>query len=66
MTTSGLPTSGFAKVDGGVTVDAFRKRTAVARADRRSLTWMSGPILEPAGHEGLPAHQAAARVRLKP
>jgi histidinol dehydrogenase len=61
-----LPTSGFAKVNGGVTVDAFRKRTAVARADRRSLTRMSGPILELAGHEGFPAHQAAVRIRLEP
>ena len=29
-----LPTSGFAKVSGGITADAFRKRTAVAKADR--------------------------------
>ena len=29
-----LPTSGFAKVSGGITADAFRKRRAVARADR--------------------------------
>ena len=61
-----LPTSGFAKVSGGVTVDAFRKRTAVARADRRSLTRMSGSILELAGHEGFPAHEAAVRIRLEP
>ena len=27
-----LPTGGFAKVSGGVTADAFRKRSAVARA----------------------------------
>jgi len=60
-----LPTSGFAKVSGGVTVDAFRKRTAVARADRRSLTRMSGSILELAGHEGFPAHEAAVRIRLE-
>jgi hypothetical protein len=32
-----LPTSGFAAVSGGITADAFRKRTAVARADQRSL-----------------------------
>ncbi len=53
-------------MSGGVTVDAFRKRTAVAQADRRSLTRMSGPILELAGHEGFPAHQAAVRIRLEP
>jgi len=30
-----LPTSGFARVSSGITADAFRKRTAVARADQR-------------------------------
>jgi histidinol dehydrogenase len=60
-----LPTSGFAKVSGGVTADAFRKRTAVARADRRALTRMSGSILALASHEGFPAHEAAVRVRFE-
>lgn len=32
-----LPTSGFAVVSSGITADAFRKRTAVARADQRAL-----------------------------
>ena len=30
-----LPTSGFAEVSSGITVEAFLKRTAVARADAR-------------------------------
>jgi histidinol dehydrogenase len=60
-----LPTSGFAKVSGGITVDAFRKRTAIARADRRALTRMSGSILELTSHEGFPAHAAAVRIRLE-
>jgi histidinol dehydrogenase len=59
-----LPTSGFAKVSSGVTADTFRKRTAVARADKRALTRMSGTILAFTDHEGFPAHGAAVRIRL--
>lgn len=61
-----LPTSGFAAVSSGVTADVFRKRTAVARADRRALTRMSESIIAFAGHEGFPAHEAAVRIRLEP
>lgn len=61
-----LPTSGFAAVSSGVTADVFRKRTAVARADRRALTRMSESIIAFTGHEGFPAHEAAVRVRLQP
>jgi histidinol dehydrogenase len=59
-----LPTSGFAAVSSGITADAFRKRTAVARADQRSLTRMSGSIIAFTQHEGFPAHEAAVRIRL--
>jgi histidinol dehydrogenase len=59
-----LPTSGFARVSSGITVDAFRKRTAVARADRRALTRMSDSIIAFTGHEGFPAHEAAVRIRM--
>jgi histidinol dehydrogenase len=58
-----LPTGGFAKVSGGVTADAFRKRTAVARADRRALLRMKDSITAFAQHEGFPAHEAAVRIR---
>lgn len=58
-----LPTSGFAKVSGGVTADAFRKRTAVARADRRALLRMKDSITAFAQHEGFPAHEAAVQIR---
>jgi histidinol dehydrogenase len=60
-----LPTSGFAAVSSGVTADVFRKRTAVARADRRALTRMSESIIAFTGHEGFPAHEAAVRIRLE-
>lgn len=58
-----LPTSGFARVSGGVTADAFRKRSAVARADQRALRRMSGSIVAFTQHEGFPAHEAAVRAR---
>lgn len=60
-----LPTSGFAKVSGGVTADAFRKRTAVARADRRALERMAPSIVAFSRHEGFPAHEASTRIRLE-
>ncbi|HTW97940.1 MAG TPA: histidinol dehydrogenase, partial [Acidimicrobiales bacterium] len=59
-----LPTSGFAKVSSGVTAEAFRKRTAVARAERRALERMAPSIAALARHEGFPAHEAAVQARL--
>ena len=61
-----LPTSGFAKVTGGVTADTFRKRTAVARADEQALRRLSESIITFTRHEGFPAHEAAIRVRMEP
>lgn len=58
-----LPTSGFAKVSSGITVDTFLKRTAVARADARALARLGPSILALADHEGFPAHGAALRRR---
>jgi histidinol dehydrogenase len=58
-----LPTSGFARVSGGITADAFRKRTAVARADHGAMVRMTPSILAFTEHEGFPAHGAAALAR---
>ncbi|HEY4331384.1 MAG TPA: histidinol dehydrogenase [Ilumatobacteraceae bacterium] len=58
-----LPTSGFAHVSSGITVDAFLKRTAVAEADRAALAAMAPAIVALADHEGFPAHAAALRMR---
>ncbi|MCU1401373.1 MAG: hisD [Acidimicrobiales bacterium] len=58
-----LPTSGFAHVSSGITVDAFLKRTAVAQADPAALRAMSPAIVALADHEGFPAHAAALRRR---
>ncbi|MGE3329105.1 MAG: histidinol dehydrogenase [Acidimicrobiia bacterium] len=59
-----LPTSGFAHVSSGITVDAFLKRTAIARADERAMRRMAPSVIALADHEGFPAHGNAARVRL--
>jgi histidinol dehydrogenase len=58
-----LPTSGFAEVSSGITVEAFLKRTAVARADATALARMAPSITALADHEGFPAHAAAIRRR---
>jgi histidinol dehydrogenase len=58
-----LPTSGFAEVSSGITVEAFLKRTAVARADERAVARMAPTIVALAEHEGFPAHAAALRRR---
>ena len=58
-----LPTNGFARVSGGVTVDAFVKRTAVARADAAALRRLAPSIVALADVEGFPAHANALRVR---
>jgi histidinol dehydrogenase len=58
-----LPTSGFAHVSSGITVEAFLKRTAIARADARALARMAPSIVALADHEGFPAHANALRHR---
>jgi histidinol dehydrogenase len=58
-----LPTSGFASVSSGITVSAFMKRTAIARADEAALRRMTPSVLALADHEGFPAHSAALRYR---
>lgn len=58
-----LPTNGFARVNGGVTVDAFLKRTAVARAERTALERLAPSIVSLADVEGFSAHGNALRAR---
>jgi histidinol dehydrogenase len=58
-----LPTSGFAHVSSGITVEAFLKRTAIARASEPALRRMSASIIALADHEGFPAHSNAIRRR---
>jgi histidinol dehydrogenase len=58
-----LPTNGFARVNGGVTVDTFLKRTVVARADHGALLRLSPSIVALADTEGFSAHGNALRHR---
>ncbi len=58
-----LPTSGFAHVSSGITVEAFLKRTAIAQADSAALSEMAPAVLALANHEGFPAHAAALTRR---
>jgi histidinol dehydrogenase len=58
-----LPTSGFAHVSSGITVEAFLKRTAVARADEAALRRMTPSVIALAEQEGFPAHGNALRRR---
>jgi histidinol dehydrogenase len=58
-----LPTGGFAHVSSGITVDAFLKRTAVARSDAGALERMTPTILAMSKHEGFVAHANAALIR---
>lgn len=60
-----LPTSGWAKVTGGVTADAFRKRTAFARATSEALARTSETVLAFSQHEGFPAHASSVARRLE-
>jgi len=58
-----LPTNGFARVSSGVTVDAFLKRTAVARASAEALGRLAPTIMALADVEGFPAHGNSLRRR---
>ena len=58
-----LPTSGFAQVSSGITVDAFLKRTAVAKATEPALRRMANTIVAMSDHEGFSAHGNAIRRR---
>ena len=58
-----LPTSGFAHVSSGITVETFLKRTAIAKANESALRRMSQSIVALADHEGFAAHGDAIRRR---
>lgn len=58
-----LPTNGFARVTSGVTVDAFLKRTAVARATSDALRRLAPSIVTLSDVEGFSAHGNALRIR---
>ena len=58
-----LPTSGFAHVSSGITVNAFLKHTAIAKANETALRRMAPTVIALSDHEGFPAHGNAIRRR---
>jgi len=60
-----LPTSGFAHVSSGITVEAFLKRTAVAKANESALRNMAQTVISLSDHEGFSAHGDALRIRFQ-
>ncbi len=60
-----LPTSGFAKSSGGVSVNSFMKATTFQRISKSGLKKLSKTIVNIAEAEGLQAHAEAVKVRLK-
>ena len=58
-----LPTSGFAHVSSGITVNAFLKHTAIAKANETTLRRMAPTVLALSDHEGFSAHGNAIRRR---
>lgn len=59
-----LPTSGYAHVTSGVTVEAFRKKTAIAKASQGALERCAPTVIAFARHEGFPAHEASVAIHL--
>lgn len=59
-----LPTSGFARVTGGVTAQTFTKAVSIGRASPGALESVADQLIALAEHEGFPAHAEAIRKRL--
>ncbi|MFZ9668531.1 MAG: histidinol dehydrogenase [Solirubrobacterales bacterium] len=58
-----LPTSGFARVTGGVTAQTFLKAISVGKASPGAVAEAADDLVTLADHEGFPAHAEAIRVR---
>jgi len=64
-TNHSLPTSGFAKSIGSVTVESFMKSITFQELSKKGLKNISGTIETLAETEGLFAHRNAVKIRLK-
>ncbi|WP_137287543.1 histidinol dehydrogenase [Halorussus salinisoli] len=60
-----LPTTGLAKLTGGLSVDTFLRETTVQRLDREALGDLSETITTLAEAEGLEAHAESVRKRFE-
>ncbi len=64
-TNHSLPTYGYAKSYGGVTVESFMKSVTFQKLSRRGLTNLAPTIITMAEKENLQAHANAIKIRLK-
>ncbi|WP_227354476.1 histidinol dehydrogenase [Haladaptatus salinisoli] len=60
-----LPTTGLAKITGGLSVDTFLRSTTVQRLDEESLSNLTETITTLAEAEGLEAHAESVRKRFE-
>lgn len=64
-TNHSLPTYGYAKAIGGVSVEAFMKSITYQKLSKKGLQNISGTVIKMAEAEKLDAHANAVKVRLK-
>jgi histidinol dehydrogenase len=64
-TNHSLPTEGYSKVQGGVTVGAFMKSMTVQKISRKGIDVLGKTVITLAEAEGLDAHARAVKVRMK-
>lgn len=59
-----LPTGGWGRFSGGITVDCFRKSISIQRVTKEAMTALAPMIISMAEAEGLYAHGCAAAIRV--
>jgi histidinol dehydrogenase len=60
-----LPTNGFARAYSGVSVDSFVKKITYQKLSAEGLQGIASTVIHMAEAEGLDAHAAAVKVRLR-
>lgn len=63
-TNHALPTNGFARATGGVSVDSFAKKITYQKLNHEGLKTISDTVITMAEAEGLFAHANAVKIRL--
>jgi len=58
-----LPTGGYAKQAGGITVETFLKATSIGSLTNGALAAIGSSVVALAEHEGFPAHANSIRIR---
>ncbi len=60
-----LPTSGFARIMGGVSLESFMRKVTFQRATKAGLRGLGPVVVTMARGEGLEGHARAVTVRLQ-